>query len=95
MRESWGRSLGWEDPLEKGKATHSSILTGEFHGLYAGVLVSLTYADLIQWSLQTADSPWQKTWTTVNSAKSSSSFSSNKHPPASAVSHPGAAKRGL
>ena len=26
MRESWVRSLGWEDPLEKGKATHSSIL---------------------------------------------------------------------
>ena len=22
----WVRSLGWEDPLEKGKATHSSIL---------------------------------------------------------------------
>ena len=27
MQESWVRSLGWEDPLEKGKATHSSILT--------------------------------------------------------------------
>ena len=26
MRETWGRSLGWEDPLGKGKATHSSIL---------------------------------------------------------------------
>ena len=26
MWESWVRSLGWEDPLEKGKATHSSIL---------------------------------------------------------------------
>ena len=26
MREAWVRSLGWEDPLEKGKATHSSIL---------------------------------------------------------------------
>ena len=26
MRETWVRSLGWEDPLEKGKATHSSIL---------------------------------------------------------------------
>ena len=26
MRETWARSLGWEDPLEKGKATHSSIL---------------------------------------------------------------------
>ena len=27
MRETWIRSLGWEDPLEQGKATHSSILT--------------------------------------------------------------------
>ena len=26
MRETWVRSLGWEDPLEKGKAIHSSIL---------------------------------------------------------------------
>ena len=25
-RETWVRSLGWEDPLEKRKATHSSIL---------------------------------------------------------------------
>ena len=24
--EIWIRSLGWEDPLEKGKATHSSVL---------------------------------------------------------------------
>ena len=28
MREAWVRSLGWEDSLEKGKATHSSILAG-------------------------------------------------------------------
>ena len=26
MRETWVRSLGWEDPLETGTATHSSIL---------------------------------------------------------------------
>ena len=26
MQETWVRSLGWEDPLEKGKSTHSSIL---------------------------------------------------------------------
>ena len=26
MRETWVRSLGREDPLEKGTATHSSIL---------------------------------------------------------------------
>ena len=24
MQETWVQSLGWEDPLEKGKATHSS-----------------------------------------------------------------------
>ena len=27
MQKIWVRSLGWEDPLEKGTATHSSILT--------------------------------------------------------------------
>ena len=27
MWETWVRSLGWEDPLEKGKVMHSSILT--------------------------------------------------------------------
>ena len=26
MQETWVRSLGWEDLLEKGKVTHSSIL---------------------------------------------------------------------
>ena len=25
MRETWVQSQGWEDPLEKGKATHASI----------------------------------------------------------------------
>ena len=26
IREAWVQSLGWEDPLEGGTATHSSIL---------------------------------------------------------------------
>ena len=26
MWETWVQSLGWEDPLDKGMATHSSIL---------------------------------------------------------------------
>ena len=40
MLEIWVRSLGWEDPLEEGMATHSSILawripgTGEPGGLW-------------------------------------------------------------
>ena len=29
MQEIQGQSLGWEDPLEKGMATHSSILAWE------------------------------------------------------------------
>ena len=39
MWEIWVRSLGWEDPLEEGMATHTSILawkipwTGEPGGL--------------------------------------------------------------
>ena len=34
MQETWVRSLGWEDPLEKGKGTHA-FWPGEFHGLYS------------------------------------------------------------
>ena len=30
VQETWVRSLGWEDPLEKGNATHSSILAWSF-----------------------------------------------------------------
>ena len=29
MWETWVPSLGWEDPLEEGMATRSSILAGE------------------------------------------------------------------
>ena len=32
VQETRGRSLGEEDPLEKGMATHSILLPGEFHG---------------------------------------------------------------
>ena len=40
MWDTWVKSLGWEDPLEEGMATHSNILawripwTGEPGGLY-------------------------------------------------------------
>jgi len=29
MQETWVQSLGWEDPLEEERATHSSILAWE------------------------------------------------------------------
>ena len=47
MQETWVRSLAWEDPLEEGMATHSSILawripwTGEPDGLQSMGLQSV------------------------------------------------------
>ena len=32
MRETWVRSLGWENPLEEGMATHSGILAWRIPG---------------------------------------------------------------
>ena len=32
MQETWVRSLGGEDPLDKGMVTHSSILAWRIHG---------------------------------------------------------------
>ena len=48
MWETWFQSLGWEDPLEEGMATHSSILawrlpwTEKPGGLVHGVAKSRT-----------------------------------------------------
>ena len=32
VRETWVQSLGWDDPLEEGMATHSIFLPGESPG---------------------------------------------------------------
>ena len=32
MYETWVQSLGWEDSLEEGMATRSSVLPGDSHG---------------------------------------------------------------
>ena len=44
MQETWVQSLGWEDPLEEGMATHTSILAwrmpmdrGAWHATVHGV----------------------------------------------------------
>ena len=37
MQETWVRSLGWEDPMEKGMATHSAILAWRIHGQTMGL----------------------------------------------------------
>ena len=35
MWETWVQSLGWEDPLEKGRIPTPLFWPGEFHGLYS------------------------------------------------------------
>ena len=49
MQETWVQSLGWEDPLEEGIATHSSILAwripmdrGAWRAIVHGVTKSRT-----------------------------------------------------
>ena len=47
MQETWIQSLGWEDPLEKRKATHSSILAWRIpwpaiHGVPLSVAIDLS-----------------------------------------------------
>ena len=42
MQETWIRSLGWEDPLEKGKATQYSGLENSMDCLVHGVAKSWT-----------------------------------------------------
>ena len=65
---TWVRSLGWEDPLEKGKATHSGILawripwTVQSMGSqrvrqdWATLLLSLAGATWSLWSLEKGSS---------------------------------------
>ena len=57
MQETWVWSLGWEDALEKGKATHSSILAGR---ILWDCRVSLekaiaTYSSTLAWKI-----PWME-----------------------------------
>ena len=51
MWETWVRSLGWEDPLEKGMATHSSILAWRIsmdRGAWWATVHGVTESDMIE-----------------------------------------------
>ena len=53
MQETWVWSLGWEDPLKEGMATHSSFLSwrfsmdrGAWQAIVHGVIID---SDMIEW----------------------------------------------
>ena len=49
MQETWVQSLGWEDPLEKGKAT--PLQEGELRGIsstiWPGILVPVFFREIL------------------------------------------------
>ena len=53
--ETWVQSLGWEDPLEKGKATHPSILA--WRTPWIQELVGLDSSGILLAAAK-CDSPW-------------------------------------
>ena len=56
VQETWVWSLVWEDPLEKGMATHSSILVWRIHG-------QKSLAGCSPWSCKDSDTSKQHTHT--------------------------------
>ena len=63
MQETWVQSLGWEDCLEEGMATHSSILTWRIP------------MDRKTWQATVHGAPKSQTWLRLNTIQ----YSTNKH----------------
>ena len=52
MRETWVPSLGWEDPLEEGVATHSNILDWRIlmdRGAWQAAVHGILQARTLEW----------------------------------------------
>ena len=63
MQQARVQSLGWEDPLEKGMATLSVFLPGEFHG-------QRSLADYSSWDHKESDTTEQLTLSLSGTASS-------------------------
>ena len=68
MRQSWVQSLGWEDPLERGPATHFSVLAWRIPGLYSpwgrkesDMTEQLSLSTLSKYNRASPMTQWQKT----------------------------------
>ena len=57
MQDTWVPSLGWEDALEKGKATHSSILAWRISWTIHGVVKSQTGLSDFHFTIERKRSP--------------------------------------
>ena len=62
MQETCVRSLSWEDPLEKGMVTHSSVLAWKIlmdRGAWQATVHGIAQSDMTE-QLRTAQHKWQK-----------------------------------
>ena len=82
MQETRVQSLHWEDSLEKGMGTHTSILSGEFHGQrslggyspwsckQSDTTEQLTYNNILVldllWSLNESNASWYIMWYVIS-----------------------------
>ena len=51
MKQTWLQSLGWEDPLEEGMATHSSILARRIptdRGAWQAIVIGRKVSDMTE-----------------------------------------------
>ena len=55
IQKTWLRSLGWQDPLEKGKATHSSILAWRIAKSLGTVSATMKLKDVCSLGKKTYD----------------------------------------
>ena len=61
IQETWVQSLGWKDPLEKGKATHSSILAWRIPWTFIVHRVAKSRTRLSDFHFHTI-LPWTREW---------------------------------
>ena len=59
MQETWVQSVGWEDPLEKGMATHSSFLAWESEWTEEPVSLQSVGSQRVGYNLETKPQPQQ------------------------------------
>ena len=64
MQETWVQSLGWEDPLEKGKTIHSSIMAWRIpwiiaHGIVKSEMTEQLSLSLVFGPTGPLNSPWE------------------------------------
>ena len=66
VQEIWVRFPGWKDPLEKGMATHSSILAQETHTMERDWEVISIWSVVVETDhgqrarRESADRPWEQ-----------------------------------